>query len=356
MKKYADKINIIFVIVYVALFAGCFIMQDVYSVVAKFASLITFLLLALIAFVKFEKIDSELVLVVAGCFVAGINLLIIHSNKGAFFTAADLLLMLYVTGRIQFKKKHKLIMAGAGSFILLFWYATVRWDYNFNMAGLVFMITTISCMLFFELLKDKYYYLKYMQILIFIVGVLFCTLYHSRCAMMGLIIFGIIYLAEPFILKHSWMKYLLIILSTVGAVLFTLLYVGIAKTGWNLTFLYKDILSGRQLIWDELWQALLKQPFTGIGSSYELKSFFIFEVHNGLFDILAVHGVLVFAVTIVLLIKKLNMYLNTKAESNEYRIAVASVFAILFTSFFENFFIVSPYLLVVMMLMNNQEE
>lgn len=356
MKRYAEKINIIFVAVYVLLFLGCFISQDVYSVVARFASLITFVVLFLLATLVYVKIDYEIIIVIGGIIVAGMNLILIHSNKGAFFTAADLLLMLYVSGKISFNKKNMLYMSGIGSVILLFWYATVRWDYNFNMAGLVFMVTTISCLIFFELLKEKYGYLKYVQALSYLAGLLFCTLYHSRCAMMGLIIFGIIYMATPIILNNKWLKGVMVFVSTLGAILFTVLYVAISRTGINITILYKDILSGRQLIWDELWQALIKQPITGIGSSYQLKSFFIFEVHNGLFDILAVHGIIVFSCAIVLLVKKLFCFLNSVKLGNMGRIAVAGVFSILFTSFFENFFIVSPYLLVLFFLMNLEYE
>lgn len=356
MKKYSEKINWIFVIVYIALFLGCFISQDIYSVVARFASLITFVILCLLFASVYKGVDRDMIIVLSGIAITGFNLFYIHSNKGAFFTAADLLLMLYVSGKIIIDKRQMLLMSGIGSIILLFWYSTVRWDYNFNMAGLVFMITTISCLIFFELLKEKYKYLKYIQILSYLAGLLFCTLYHSRCAMMGLVIFGIIYICVPLILKYNWLKNLLIFLSTMGAVLFTVLYVALSKTGFNITFLYKDILSGRQDIWYELWQALLSRPLTGIGSSYQLKSFFIFEVHNGLFDILAVHGVLVFCCVMYMLVKRLNYFLKIVKSDNMGRLAVAGTFAILFTSFFENFFIVSPYLLVFMFCMNLEHE
>ena len=125
--------------------------------------------------------------------------------------------------------------------------------------------------------------------------------------------------------------------------------------------------SGRQEIWTELWQAFSRSPVTGIGSGYELKSFEIFEVHNGMFDILTVHGTVVFVLVVVMLWRACNrVYINLVAcsrsavsgssedgssESNgtislhkrTARIAVASAFAMMFTSYFENYFTVPPY-------------
>ena len=85
----------------------------------------------------------------------------------------------------------------------------------------------------------------------------------------------------------------------------------------------------------------------------------MFEVHNGLFDILVVHGILVFCCVLYLLLKRLSECLlgfsvcsRDDMWYNYRRICVAAVFAILFTSFFENFFINSPYMLLLMVLMS----
>ena len=356
MKEYEDKIKYIYIGIYTFLFICCFISQEVYGVMSKFSSTITFVSLGILLLTVIKIKDFDFGIVIVGCLVTAFNLIYIHSNKGAFFTAANLLIMLYISGKIEFSKKQKQIMYGSGALLLLFWYAKVRWDYNFNMAGLVFMITAISSIMFFELLKDKYPYLKFVQVISYFTGLLFCTLYHSRCAMMGMLIFGIIYMTSRLIMVNKYLKYLIVFASTVGAVLFTVLYVRLSHTGFNITILYKDVLSGRQLIWEELWGELLKNPITGVGSAYKLKSFFIFEVHNGLFDILAVHGFVVFACVLYLLIKKLLLVFKNIKDTNQSRIAIAGIFAILFTSFFENFFIVSPYLLFIFLLMNSTDK
>ena len=94
-------------------------------------------------------------------------------------------------------------------------------------------------------------------------------------------------------------------------------------------------------------------PLTGIGSSYKINVDWMggmFEVHNGLLDILIVHGAVVFAITIFMLVKRL-LSLREKAGSDPVaRSATAAVFAILAASFMENFFIVPPFLLCTLVL------
>lgn len=89
-----------------------------------------------------------------------------------------------------------------------------------------------------------------------------------------------------------------------------------------------------------MWNAFLKSPLTGIGSSYRINVDWMggmFEVHNGLLDILIVHGVIVFGVTVFLLIRSLMKLREEAAKSIVARSAVSAVFAILAASFMENF-------------------
>ncbi len=355
-------------------FLGCFLVQSVNEVAARYTSLVSFFLLALFVLEKIwteasENEDSraagfagtlksllrtavsdrEFLVMAAGSVIALINLFLIGSNKGAFLTAADVLMAMYVAGDVKLSQREKIYFGALGSAFLLWWYCTVRWYYNFNMVGMIFMITCILTLLLLEGLKDSFNrdMLGFIQIIAYITATLLCMLYHARCVLAGMLIFGILFLCISAILERKVLRFLLALAATVGSIFFTLLYIAMDRLGLNLVILYKDILSGRQDIWGELLRALLKQPLTGIGSSYQIKSFFIFEVHNGMLDILVVHGVLVFAALLFLMLKRLS---GLSAVGISGRIAASGVFAILFTSFFENFFINSPYLLVTVVL------
>lgn len=341
------------------LFLCCFVSQSIYEVTTKYASLATFLLLGLMLLCYVNPIKAlqerelEFYLMIAGCVIALINLFLIGSHKGAFLTAANLMMMCYLVPKTIFSKAQKLVISGIGSAFLFWWYGNVKWNYNFNMVGLFYMISCILALLFLEWAKKEWdlSYLKYISILLYITATLYCLLYHSRGAMAGLLIMGGLFLFYRPIVKSKTVGILLVLLSTLGSLIFTLAYIWLGKSNIQITFLYKDILSGRQDIWQELWEAFLKQPLTGIGSSYQLKSFFIFEVHHGLLDILVVHGIIVFLIALILLIKRLVLFVRECGNDMTHRISFAGVFAILFTSWFENFFIVSPYLLVLFFLL-----
>ena len=143
--------------------------------------------------------------------------------------------------------------------------------------------------------------------------------------------------------------------ATVGAIAISGLYVllGPVMRRTGIRVFYKDIISGRDEIWADLWQAYLKMPITGIGSSYKINVDWMggmFEVHNGLLDILIVHGIVVFAVVVFILIQRLLKLRENVAKNIVARSAFAAVSSILAASFMENFFIVPPFLLCTLVL------
>lgn len=360
MDRRKNIANQILVVVLMLQFAGCFLTQTINEVFARYTSLISFFTLCtiIICYVNpieqlFKRRNIELWIVVVASVITLVNLFVIGSNKGAFLTACDVMLAFYVAGFLELSNRQKMAIYCLGAVLLIWWYGTVKWFFNFNMVGMVFMITCILTLLLLESVGNRYMinYTRYVGVVLYITASLLCLLYHARCVLAGMIIFGVLYLVYPIVSKYKVLKWLIILLSTVGSLIFTLLYMLLARTGFDLTILYKSILSGRQDIWGELWEAFLRMPITGIGSSYKIQSFFIFEVHNGMLDILIVHGVIVFAAVAYLMIKRLRGFVD-KAP----RLAFAGVFAILFTSFFENFFINSPYLLVMMVLIGLRKD
>ena len=350
MEKIKNYSGLIFAAGFTYMILSSFITQDIYAGTTRYASLIFFLMLAvmLLPYLKgaLGRRDAALFCVFLTAAVSAVNLFIVHSDKGAVLIPSDLAMLIYLSSRITLSDKLKKYTACTGGILMGFWFGEVKWSYNFNMAGLAFLMLLIFGMIFLEYMKWDLglEYLKAVQVLLYVTSLLYTALYHSRCAMAGIILFGIFLLFGRHIASDRKSYRILVWLSTLGSVIFTLIYVIAGKTGFNMRILYKDVLSGRQDIWDELWQALLNSPFTGIGSSYRLKSFDIFEVHNGLFDILVVHGVLVYALIMIMLVKRLeSIRENVYRTGGTVLMAMAGIFAMLFTSFFENFFTVPPY-------------
>ncbi len=363
-KKIFDKLKEntgwAFTLLYLWLIFSSFIRQDFYAVTGVYATLIIFAVLFLIALFRIDlrksdvRTKTEIAVFALTAIIATLNLKLINSGMGALFIPTDMVLMLLLVPRIELTDRMRRVIAGSASLLMIYWYAYIHWEYGFNMAGLLYMIIFMTGEIFAEYVKNDFdmQYMSLVQILLFVTTVLITICYHARSAALCVILYGIIWKLLPYLGEKKVLYKLLVAAATFGSLLFTLLYMLMGRLGINLTILYKDILSGRQDIWAELWGALAGQPLTGIGSSYELKSFFIFEVHNGLFDILAVHGIIVFALVIFMLVKRLNETADIHFSYRpDCRHAIAGVFALLFASFFENGFIVPPYSIVFMALL-----
>ena len=352
IKKRSD---IVYAVVFSWFVLSSFIFQKFYGVTTRFATLIIFAALVFMVFAQDLIRDArkgtkgEIAVVVLITVITALNLIVLHSSKGAFFVPVDMALILFTAPRVSISEEVKRFVTGMGASLMIWWYSVVHWEYGFNMAGLIFMIFMMMGEIFLEYMKNdrELDYLKYVQILLWAVTLLLEICYHARSAAVCIILYGLFYFLIPLIAQNNVIYAVFTAASTIGSIAFTAFYVALGKLGINVTILYKNLLSGREDIWAELWQELLKRPLTGIGSSYKLKSFFIFEVHNGLFDILSVHGVVVFALVMILLIRRLWELKNTGfAYRPECRLAAAGIYAMLFASYFENGFIVPPYSMI----------
>ena len=359
LEKIKNRSDFLYGAMFTWFILSSFIVQKFYGITTKFATLIIFAVLIILAFMQgcFKQMTKKDMMEAAAAgltmVIAAANLVIIKSGKGAFFVPADLALMLFLVPRISFSEGLKRYVTGVGASLMIWWYAYVHWEYGFNMAGLIYMIFMLMGEIFLEYIKNdlELDYLKYVQWALIFVTFLLEICYHARSAAVCVIIYAIVCILLPKIAGNKFLYGGLVGISTLGSIAFTVIYSAMGKLGIDVTILYKKLLSGREDIWAELWQELLKHPITGIGSSYTLKSFFIFEVHNGLFDILSVHGIPVFLLVTLLLIKRLWELRTTGfAFRPECTLAVAGIYTFLFASFFENGFIVPPYSVIFLTL------
>ena len=358
MESLRNKTGIVYSGLFIFLVATSFISQEVYAFTVMFDSLIIFLALFILALPymgeDIRKRDPDLIMSALVILLSTVFAVIVHSGYGAVLIPSDLALISYMTKHIRLSKTDGLVISFAGAAPVILWYSHVRWSYNFNMAGFAFMLMAYFGMLLMELGAEKgavSYKLKgFLEAVVFITGFILSMLYHSRTAMFGMMMFGVVYILLRVMSTNKWALRSVLFLATAGAVLFTMIYIRLAAAFGGVTVLYKDVFSGREGIWSELWEAFLRQPLTGIGSAYELKSFEIFEVHNGLYDILTVHGIIVFALVVILLWRMLERACEKGLHNVNRvgRIAFSAALSMMFTSYFENFFTVPPYSFVFM--------
>ena len=360
------KSNILYSALFIYLVAASFVNQDIYAFTVRYDSLLIFIVLFILVLPHLKEDiknkDADLIMAFATAALSVLFVLITRSGYGAALIPSDLALICYASKRLKLTDNSVLCLSFAGACPVILWYSHVRWSYNFNMAGFAFMLMAYFGMILVEEAGDRceIKYRGFIKAVIFITAFILSMLYHSRTAMFGMAVFFIVYMLYGVISANKWLYRILFILATVGAVAFTAVYIMLASNAGNITLLYKDVFSGREAIWRELWGALLNSPVTGIGSAYELKSFEIFEVHDGMFDILTVHGIPVFALVTVLMYRMFERVRHHIAKPHTasgsttqatglpkacqtYRIALSAAFSMMFTSYFENYFTVPPY-------------
>lgn len=350
---------------------GCWNEIEWYEFTAPLGTIVStfFLAITLFCYVDIKEMirDKEFYLIVITSIITIVNIFVVNSGLGAFFTVTNLLLVLYLADKIQMSKKMLTVLGVYIAFFFYYWTVDVKGyfkGYNTNYGGLVlitgFAFAIVMLLYFQEKLKEKgketAYKLMYIPIIfMFLLGYNIISWYRARCALLGLIVIAFIMIIPRKIWKINWIYNLLVIGSTFGAiaVCFIYIFLGQMKDVFTIRIFYKDILSGRDEIWGELLAMFLQHPLTGIGSNYTMRLEWMegmFEVHNGLLDILIVHGIFVFGIVIFLLIKKLFGIRMMTTKSVIAKACLAGIMAMLVSSFMENFFIVPPFTLCFLIL------
>ncbi|HAG68834.1 MAG TPA: hypothetical protein DCL38_02545 [Lachnospiraceae bacterium] len=308
--------------------------------------------------------DKELIMLIALLALTFINLLIVNSGLGAFFVAADFMLIFFISGRIVFPERSIAVMASCYAALLLVWFFIVYprlfadyafYGYNTNTAA-TFTIYSLLCALMLTVIlkerEDRRFgrehflsgpsgRLSGLLMTLFLVKGFQLALWHrARGAFIMLVVFMILWFAVP---KKWWeikgFYYTVWVLATFGSLAFVALYVIVGATGVNfkLPFFYKEIFSGRDKIWYEFFTLFVQKPLTGIGTNVTIESFFEFNVHNAMYNFLVIDGILVFAGIMWLIFRFAGRAFISvrKKESALPLCALTVLLAVFFESFFD---------------------
>ena len=340
------KLNWIPLVIMMIFFGGTWIFPMFYHVTEKYNSLIIFICLAGLFFINVDWVerlkakDRILIATVAALLIAAANLFIIGSNKGCILIVADFLLLLYLSPYVELSSIQYRTLAVF--FLLMYgvWFLhDMEFSYNTN-TGATYTVFS----LFAALIVLRYFSLKREIMGYFIVLALLRTgtlvLWHlargAFSALFFFICFFMLFLVfDP--AKYKKLHAFISCFAVFGSLLFVWAYVALSKTGYNarMPLFYKNVFSGREQIWTEVWNMLKKQPLLGIGSGYELSSFFEYNMHNAMYDILIVHGFIVFAIAAFVIISRL-IGMRDKINRDPYSlIAGSAIFAIFFESFID---------------------
>lgn len=343
--KRREVINWIAIVILMVFYAGTWLSPLFYHITEIYNTSIVFLALCILFFnnvnwiEKIKNKEKELYVLGAAGVVALVNLFIIGSNKGCILIIADFLLLWYLSKEVKLTNKQMEFMGIVFMIVFLVWaIIDLAFSYNSNTGASVTVFTFMCAMILMTRFSDK----KEIYGLVIVMAVVRLTnlvLWHlARGAFLALFLFIFFYYVAP---KTWWnskgMYRFLVLLSTLGSLAFVFMYVSLASTGVNfqMPFFYKSLFSGRELIWMEVWNMLKMHLITGIGSGYKLESFFEYNMHNVMYDILAVHGVIVFVLSLYIIIKRMLDMQDKIVKSRLAVLAASGVFAIAIESFID---------------------
>lgn len=372
-----DIANCILLFAALMFYSLTFFIPKFYGMTESYAGAIVFVILALMTIVNVNPIeriihkDIDFIVLCILAVLVIVNILIVDSGFGCFFVAVNFAIIWYLSSKMKFAKWQIYLFSGLYVLMLLYWFIAVyTWmfaDYtsfamNTNTAATFTVFSMLCAFIFFESLYEKYK-LAELFMVIALVKCFQISLYHrSRGAFIMLTMFFIFRFLVP---KKMWEKskyfWTMCVIATFGSLLFVAFYIWLGTTGVNfrMPFFYKDIFSGREAIWLEFWNLFKVKPLTGIGTNVTITSFFEFNVHNAMYNILVIHGVLVFAGTLFLMYR--NLYKAHKGISKRpvQCCAMAAVFAVCIESFFDVDMIWANYslnMLLLLLVMNSNKE
>lgn len=343
--KRKEIINWIAIVLTMIFYSGTFLSPKFYHITEIYNTSIIFVVCAILFlnniewFHKLLTFDKELYLLGITFAIALANLFIIGSNKGCFLILADFLLIWYMSNQIRFTGKQMRVLSVFFLMMFLIWFCyDLAYSYNSNTGATVTVFSLLCAMIFLSEITKK----KEILGLLIVIAILRTTnlvLWHlARGAFIALFLFLFFYYIVPLNWwKNKKLYSFLSVFVCLGSLLFVFSYVALSLTGFNLQmpFFYKDLFSGREQIWLEVFKMYRQHIWTGIGSGYQLESFFEYNIHNVMYDILAVHGLPVFVLSIFLIIKRL-LEARTYIISSRLRVCAASgLFAIFLESFID---------------------
>ncbi|MBR5407935.1 MAG: hypothetical protein IK111_09915, partial [Lachnospiraceae bacterium] len=168
--KGREALNLSVLLVMFIIYALTFTVAKFYDMTYPYAGVINFCFLAVLFFNNvnvislLKKKDREFLILAAVILITGLNLVVVGSGKGAFFVAANFLLIWYLSDKMYISHKYIRVFAGLYMAFLLFYFffayprLFTTWDqykYNTNTAA-TFMIYTLLCaFVFLEMFYDK---------------------------------------------------------------------------------------------------------------------------------------------------------------------------------------------------------
>lgn len=371
------KINIPLLFCMFIFYTLTFFVPRFYGLTEKYVGLFVFAVLALLFVFNIDPVeklrtkDRDFIALLLTAVITPVNLVIVKSGFGCFFVVVNYAMIWYLSGHLKLSKKQIYVIGAAYTAMMIYWFFGVyTWmfaDYtsfamNTNTAATFTVFSLLCVITFFDELYQKYR-IAGLFITIALVKALQISLYHrSRGAFIMLGAFLVLRFLIPWKLWGNRIFFrIMCSIATFGSLAFVAFYIILGTTGVNfrMPFFYKNIFSGREAIWLEFWELFMKKPVTGIGTNVTITSFFEFNVHNAMYNILVIHGIVVFFLVVYMMFSGWERCRDLIMKGRANRCAFAAILAVCIESFFDVDLIWTNYsinVLFLLLMMNRQDE
>ena len=349
--KPADVVNTALLLCMFVFYMLTFFVPRFYGMTEKYVGLFNFVVLMVMFFVNirpFAKIkakEREIIALALTVIVTFVNILIVGSGFGCFFVVVNFALIWYMAGEVRFCRWQMYFFGILYLLMVIYWFAGVyTWmfaDYtsfamNTNTAATFTVFSMLCVFVLFDFVIDRFP-ITGLLITLALVKCMQIALYHrSRGAFILITVFFVLRFVLPArIWEKKWFFRMMCIIATLGSLAFVAAYVWLGTTGANfkMPFFYKNVFSGREAIWLEFWNLFRAKPLTGIGTNVTITSFMEFNVHNAMYNILVIHGVVVFALVLYIMFARWEKIRPYVASNRALRCAFVAILAVCIESF-----------------------
>lgn len=336
LNKYnTQEIVLLLFVVYVVL---CSTIPQINKLIGNELILIVTTLVSVCIFILNLKEYNWKTILLLGILVINLMVGMFKNNTGigSILTICNLY-MLFIYGKcVKIRKKFIIIISRLIAISEILLIVANKSMYNKNTIGYLYYILLIYFFIAYDAGKKYKLYNKIIKLMVVVFNIIAIYNSDSRATLLGVSVFLIINIAHKVIIEKELIYKVLTLVLILGTIVFPYVYVDMWKNGVNVDIEYSDkkFYSGRQVIWNQMIEGFKTNKLYGIGSNFKVNGLEVLNVHNSLFAVYMIYGIINFIPFFILLLSFIwKMQKNCNNKINQ--IAIAGIIGMITISYYE---------------------
>lgn len=358
------RVNDLIMKIYIFVYMFSYLFSSVYKIFNKISIIIDILLISILMYNNKDKLKEDkykyIIVYTLQVIFLLITLVFKGTGIGSILHILVITSILMIAPKIEITSQIDSIIRKYLPIYYLLFLCTSKEHLNTNYVGYIFLCLFILSVIAYKLYnRGNFSKLAIMLI----ITLLFTYCFRCRTAMLASIIYFLLILLIKNVYQKKVFKASISTFIVFGSLLFSICYVALWKSGFyiNLTFFVgKSLYSGRNSLWAEALDLIVKNPIIGVGSKYILNSFPTYAFHNTVFMICVTFGIptlLLYYYNLTNFIKEVYSKLTNIAFD---KVVIASIIILFFVDFFESYTYWSNYngvlLFIIVYLLNKDNK